>query len=384
MATALIKFTQGSPGTAGQAFEGTVAGGLVSIANNVNTGVASWRITLLDVPPGSAVAIGVLASASNNTPAASFTPDVPGSYRIYLEVFDTAGFTGIVDKDIRNFGIRNARGFIIPSYQKLPDPLPVTGSGLPGEKPDEQNYGGQLRGWAGNRTDGNLEQFFLQYDDLPFKLVTSTPFTALATGQEPLYRVNVSGAATFNLPSGARVGQRVQVLASGTVTLLTVAPPGGQTIEGLSSVQAFGGSTSTFLYLGSNVWTMVSLVRDIYERTIVAAVEDTDQTGFTAVGSTALNPSDYLNTFTTTWQAIVETTNVLDAAEIRLYNVTTAAVVASSTLSSASLTPTLVTASITLAAGLNIYEAQLRCQTTGAPNRATVKQAQIIISWYQP
>lgn len=379
--TALILFNQGGPGTAGQAFLGTVAGGLVTVTNNSNVNITAWTITLLDVPPGSALVAGtVLGSASNNTPTATFTPDVPGSYRILLSVTDGT----LIDKDIRNFGIKNARGFLVPSYQKLPDPLPVQGSGLPGQKPDEQNYGGQLRGWTGNRTDGQLEQFFLQYDDLPFMTISSTPFSAAASGEQPLYFINITGAAVFNLPSGARVGQHFRVEARGTVTLLTVNPPGGHTIGGLSVVVILGACTGDFVYRGGTSWSMIGCKKDIYERTIVAATEDTNLTGFSTIGSTAINPSDYPNTTLTTWQAILETTLSADAAEIRLFNVTTSLVVTGSVLSTTSLTPVLVSSTITLASGLNIYEAQLRLQTTGDPDRATCKQAQVIINWLQP
>jgi len=65
--------------------------------------------------------------------------------------------------------------------------------------------------------------------------------------------------------------------------------------------------------------------------------------------------------------------------------VTAAAVVASSTLSTTSLIPVLVSALVTLpVSGANLYEAQLRLQTTGTPNRATCKQAQLIVDWLQP
>jgi hypothetical protein len=383
--TALIVFEQNSiTGPAGRAYEGTVADGVVLVANDDNTNVASWRVTLLDVPPDSALVPGVLASADSGTPAASFTPDVAGSYRIYLEVFDAISFGGTTDKDIRNFGIRNARGFIVPPYQKLPDPLPVLGSGQPGEKPDEQNYGGQTRGWSGDRTDGQLEEFFQVYDDLPIYTVTSTPFSAAATGEQPVYFVSLVGAGTFNLPSGARTGQRFRVIAASTVTLLTVAPPGGHTIGGLASMQMFGGTSGVFLYLGGTVWMPVGAKQDKYERTLVASVESTDLTGFDAIGSTIINPSDLVNISQVTWEAIIETNNVADAAEVRLYNVTLGAAVAGSTLSTSNLTPTLVTATVTLAAGANLYEAQLRLMTTGTPNRATCKQAQLIINWLQP
>jgi len=381
--TALIVFDQGGPGTPGEAFEGTIAGGLVTVTNDDNTNVASWRITLTDVPPDSALVPGVLASASSGTPTATFTPDTAGSYRIYLEVFDTAGFIGLVDKDIRNFGVPNARGIIPPPYQKLPDPLPVTGSGEPGEKPNETNYGGQVRGWAGNRTDGQLEAFFESYDDLPFYTVNSTPFVA-SLGQPPVYYVDLAGAGAFTLPAVIRVGQRVRVVASPTVTLLTINAPPANTINGSAYVQIMGSTSAVLLYLGGSVWTILGAKRDKYERTLVASVENTDQTGFVTIGSTVINPSDLVNISQVTWEAVIETNNGADAAEVRLVNVTLGSVVVGSTLNTTSLTPVLVSATVTLASGANLYEAQLRLATTGAPNLATCKQAQLIIDWLQP
>ncbi len=381
MATALIVFNQGGPGTPGEAFEGTVAGGLVTVTNDNNTGVTSWTITLLDVPPDSALVPGVLATAVSGTPSASFTPDVPGSYRIRLDVLAGAA----LDTDIRNFGIRNARGVIVPPYQQLPTPLPLVG---PGSKPDEQNYGGQSRGWTGTRTDGQLEEFFATYDDLPIRSLTATPFTAAVSHQQPLYYVDlvtIGASAVFNLPSGARVGQRFRVVAgAGSSNTVTVAPPGGHSIDSFANIVMLSGTSGTFVYRGGTNWTAFGSTRDVYERTLVGGVEDTDSTGFQTIGSTAIDTGSYPNTLSVSWQALIETTSALDAVEIRLYNVTTAAVIAGSVLSSTSLTPVLVSASISLTSGLNIYEAQLRLQSTGTPNRATCKQAQVVISWLQP
>lgn len=150
--TALIKYTQAVVGTPGQAYLG-VTGSLVTVENDDNTDVLSWEIELLYARPGSALETppGVpvlLASASSSTPSATFTPDIPGCYRIRLTVYDTAGFTGAKDIDIRNFIVPlPGKGTILPPYQKLPDPLPLTG---PGSKPDEMNYEGQAFGWSGN------------------------------------------------------------------------------------------------------------------------------------------------------------------------------------------------------------------------------------------
>jgi len=382
--TALIQFGQGLLGTAGEAYEGDLVSGTVNVQNDDNTNIASWRFTLLDVPPDSALATGVLASADDNTPTTSFVPDVFGSYRVMLEVFDTAGLVGTTDKDIRNFGVRNARGIIIPSYQKLPDPLPVQGSGLPGQKPDEQNYAGQTRGWTGDRTDGQMEEFFLTYDDLKIKTVSSTPFTAAASGEEPLYRVTVAGASVFNLPSGARVGQQFRVMPAGGAATITVNPPGGHSIEGASSMDLLTGASATFVYLGGTSWTLLGLKQLVNDLVIAAGIFSTDQTGFQTIGAIQIDSASFPNTEGVTWRAIIETTNATDSAEIRLFNVTTSSVVASSTFSTTSLTPVQVGGSISLTSGVNLYEAQLRLTGTGSPDQATCKNARLTVNWFQP
>lgn len=387
-ATALIVYDQGGPGPAGEAFEGTLAGGAVTVTNDDNTDVASWAITLLDVPPGSALVPGVLGTADSGTPSANFTPDVAGTYRVLLDVYASAGLTGQTSQDIRDFGVRNARGIIIPAYQKNPDPLPLPSSGASNAKPDEQNYGGQGRGWTGDGSDGLMHQFMTTYDDLPFQTVTSTPVNLTATGAPLVYvdHVTVGADTTVNLPDGStmRVGQRIRVIArTGTFNTI-VGLPGAHTINGsLTSWTLLPGMGATFVYMGSSNYVVVDASLDRYERSVVASTEDTDQTGFVTIGATYVDLGDFPNLNGVTWRAIIETTNASDAAEIRLFNVTTASVVASSTLSTTSITPVLVSSAVTLAAGANLYEAQLRLQTTGAPNRAACKQAQLILEWFQ-
>lgn len=385
-ATALIVFDQGGPGTPGEAFEGTTAS-LVTVTNDDNTDVASWTITLTDVPPDSALVPGVLGTAADANPTASFTPDVPGSYRIELAVTD--GVTP--DSDIRIFGVRNARGFIFPAYGDLPSPKPVLGSGEPGEKPDEYNFGGQSRGWAGDRASGLLEEFMTKYADLPSTVRMATPITQ-AVESEPLQIVDtdtIAGVSVFNLPLNARANYVTHVMATGTTpaNIVTVQPQGGGSILGFGSsvVLAPPFGSVTFVCLGSNNWRVLGAKSDTYERSIVSGVESTDQTGFVSVGLAPLDLSNFVNIQSITLQVVLETTNVADPAEIRLFNLTTAAVVASSTLQSTSLTPELLTADVTasLAAGANLYEAQLRLVNTGSPNRASCKQAQLLIDWVQ-
>jgi len=174
--TALIKFTQGaSVGNPGEVLVGAT-GALVVIANDDNTDVLSWEIELLYVPPGSALFPGVLSSASSSTPAGSFTPDVSGSWRIRLKVYNAAGFTGTVDTDIRNFVIPESKhGLVVPPYQKDPDPLPTLASGGTGAKPNEMNINAEEFGWAGSGVDGMLQNFIKQVDASNFDLLPNTP-----------------------------------------------------------------------------------------------------------------------------------------------------------------------------------------------------------------
>jgi hypothetical protein len=158
---ALIKFTQGmTVGAPGVAFKG-VAGVPVLIENISPTSIQSWKIDLVYVPlPGCSVPIATLGAANGSTPSASFTPDaVPGCYRVVMRVYPGVGFTGTPDVDIRNFALPDTNGFVYPPYQELPPKLPVLGSGLPGSKPDELNFNGQLFGWEGDGTDGLLLDF---------------------------------------------------------------------------------------------------------------------------------------------------------------------------------------------------------------------------------
>ncbi len=164
---ALIKFTQTpTVGTAGQAMLG-VTGVAVSVANNVNTSVASWQIDMAYSPPGSTVAMTTMASAnSNNTPAASFTPDKSGSYRVVMKVWAIANRVGTPNStDIRVFAVpEGVNGFVRPPAQIFPSPLPDPLSGLAGNKPNEMNFSGCLFGYAGCGSDGLLDNFIATTD----------------------------------------------------------------------------------------------------------------------------------------------------------------------------------------------------------------------------
>ena len=270
-AVALIKFTQGAhTDAAGVAVLGAYGDfSSVAVTNGDNTDVVQWRIYLLDAPPTSAnYPLGnqpqLLGSAVNGTPTVTFFPDVAGSYRIMLEVEDALG---AVDRDIRNFGIPDERGFVRPPYQKNVDPLPlalpVILTDLPRPvKPDEQNYSNQPRGWAGSGGVGQLEQFFTQYDDFPYQTVTTTPFVA-APDQKPLYVVDLDVIATsalFTLPNLPRTGYAVYLVAAGdpeTGFDLTVMASGGGTVVGLPALTMMASTGIILIHLGSNNWERI-------------------------------------------------------------------------------------------------------------------------------
>jgi hypothetical protein len=84
----------------------------------------------------------VLASGTNSAPAATLNETFTGkdgSYRIQLDV---TGSDSRTDRDIRCVGLADANGFVLPPPQVSPKPL--------AGKPDEMNYAGQTKGWAGS------------------------------------------------------------------------------------------------------------------------------------------------------------------------------------------------------------------------------------------
>ena len=156
---ALLKFKQvgsATTGNDGEALIVTAADGHVEIENSDNDQVETWLIEILYGPPGSSYeripgSPLPLSSGTTPTPYHDYIPGGVwpiGCYRIRLTVWDSGGG---VDVDIRNFCVVVAgSSIVLPPYQKLPDPLPLLGSGEPGEKPDELNFDGQPFGWCGD------------------------------------------------------------------------------------------------------------------------------------------------------------------------------------------------------------------------------------------
>ncbi len=122
----------------------------------------------------------------------------------------------------------------------------------------------------------------------------------------------------------------------------------------------------------------------------IAGTQQTDQTQFTSIGSFefAFSGADSMapplsTTYQAYFESLVETTNSLCVAEIRLYNVSTAAIVTNSMqyMSGTSLTR-LKTGNLTgsFATGLNLYDVQLRL-TTASVGVAICKSAKLRVYW---
>lgn len=112
MARAEIRINQtggagvGSPGISR---DDLIIASAVELRNVDNNGVTQWFWQLLDIPEGSA------ASLANPTSAvATFTPDVYGTYRVYLRVNDGRGRRG--REAYATAIVRDPAGFREPAY----------------------------------------------------------------------------------------------------------------------------------------------------------------------------------------------------------------------------------------------------------------------------
>ena len=131
--------------------------------------------------------------------------------------------------------------------------------------------------------------------------------------------------------------------------------------------------------INSNIRTTAAALNPPVYLNLVCSTFGTQLTTFTPVSATAIDGSNFLNGSTVQFECVVETDNPADAAEVRLYNVTLGAPVA--TLSTTSTAPTIATAPLVIGTDIpnspNIYEVQLRLATTGSPNTAQLGSALI-------
>ena len=243
--SALLQFTQGSNvGSNGQALVVT-AGTVVVLSNSDNSSVQSYRLEVCYAPPESAYAFepGVfpptVIAEGNGVPAFNFLPEtgVYGCYRFRLTTWSGPGFTGQSDVDIRCIAVPFPNGLIAPPYQKFPDPLPLLGSGTPGAKPGELNFGGQPYGWQG--------------DEDPSRPLLWQTLQAIGGGGSVSVTNPVVGDGTAGSPLGlALADSTLQITGSG----LSVGQILDANVSGSAGIQAYklapGGEGTVFMVSG--------------------------------------------------------------------------------------------------------------------------------------
>lgn len=222
-AIALLKFVQGATtGPDGEALYCTT-GTQVDVSNVSNVDVASWQIDLLYTPPGSGVAVATPLAFSNTAtaPAASFTPDVAGCFRVRLTVYESAGRVGVSNVDIRNVIVRTSKhGWVLPPFQDLPLPLPLLGSSEPGEKPNELNVGGQALGWHGGNSDGLLHNILKEIDESNFDIIPDPDTT-----NQVFATFNIGYREPMSVVVGP-VGDLVFTNSNFVTVFISMTPPG--------------------------------------------------------------------------------------------------------------------------------------------------------------
>lgn len=138
----------------------------------------------------------------------------------------------------------------------------------------------------------------------------------------------------------------------------------------------------------------VSLIPFFAVYAAISGSQETNSSGFTAIGTAIFDPSILWsgNTKVTRgikFQAVLEATSGV-TAEIQLYNISAGAAVTSSALSTSANIPTIVEGTLTIGASPNIpnsqqiYEVQLRISAPGSPapsDRAICKLGQLIVTW---
>lgn len=109
---AAIRFVQGANvGTAGIALFGVLATSVVA-SNGNNTGVVSWKWTMLDAPVGSAIPVGLISDGATST--ATFSPDLVGGYHLELTARAADGST----KTARLvFQVKEPSGRYVPPFR---------------------------------------------------------------------------------------------------------------------------------------------------------------------------------------------------------------------------------------------------------------------------
>lgn len=177
MATAQIVFTQGVSVSPPSTSLMGVAAVSVQVASNITLGIVTFIFTVIDVPPGSAVPVGLVQTGAS--PTWNFTPDLQGGYCVELETIDGSGNTST---DTQVFGVPTTTGRFIP---------PFTGNA------QNLNFAGQTRGWA-----PYMEAWLHFLDTLgePFTRVTTAGGHTLIAADDKKYFLIDTRTGPLSLP----------------------------------------------------------------------------------------------------------------------------------------------------------------------------------------
>lgn len=231
--SAEIKFTQGATvGPDGQALFGSV-GSAVHASNVSDASVVSWTWTIVDVPPGSAVPVGLISDGP--TPSLTFTPDVTGGYLVQLDVFDSAGRSST---DLRVFGVKELSGRFVPPFKARAAAL---------------NFAGQARGWA-----PYAETYLRAVDKRASRVVTTSG--AITAADEQVVAGSLSAPITLTLPASPVLGRRLLVadgLGGAQSHNITVSG-GANTINGQSTIVLLSNFASVELQWTGTTWSILN------------------------------------------------------------------------------------------------------------------------------
>ena len=274
-ATALLRFTQGAHvGNPGEALLGELTT-MVHLLNATTTDIVCWRVDLVYVDPTSALSVPSYTTYyGNGAVAVDFIPDVRGSYRWMLQVWEVAGWVGDpADVDIRVFSVPEDNGMVVPPAQIWPLPLPDPRTGALTAKPNELNFNGQDLGWSGNGSSDGLMSNLVRLADSalprPFRGVTTTGgifelarFDSNLWSNNIYVRVGVEVIVDNDTGTNGGYFDRVTIFRKGTAGTL-VQRIGGEVVH--ATAPAYGGplgpiSTfhSLFVYADASRYVVIA------------------------------------------------------------------------------------------------------------------------------
>jgi len=330
-------------------------------------GITTFAWSLLDIPPGSTATV---ANSTTNTP--SFTPDLSGSYR--LQLVTDGGGAGNVQVLIcavlyDTNGMLLGRGWRSPAV---------------GETSDENNFGGQTRGWAPDFEFilGDLE------DNVPFGGILVQEEGAGVGTRKKLNFIG-AGATAVDNPGQSRVD----------VTI-----PGGYTTVEDEGTGLTARSTINFVGAGvtatdSGGKTVVTIPGGSTINPVVYTLTTQFSTNlgvFTRAGSLYLDMTPFPSTLgalsrSVQFEAEVQKTAGATSVEVRLLDVTHGVVITSSNLTYSSNTTLSRVTSGNLTVGSSsgnirsdaatIYEMQIKMNGGGGSDQVWAAGGRLVISY---